>query len=93
MTANEKLFFYGSGGLFQALIFLVLCLWNRDEENRLVNKMIAIQGVVYGLFEALLPSVWWSFGGSIAVIVSFVFMGVVLIKSSQDQLPAPPTVD
>ena len=90
-TQAEKLFFYGSGGLFQALIFMILCLWNKDEENRLVNKMVAIQGVIYGLFEGLMPSMWWSFGASVALIASFIFMAVVLIKSNPAPSPAPPT--
>ena len=92
-TAPERLFFYGSGGLFQALIFLVLCLWNKDEENRLVNKMVVIQGVIYGLFEGLLPNMWWSFGASMALVVSFVFMAVVLVaKSNLDPLSSQPTL-
>ena len=49
MTIKQQYLFFFSGGFFQALIFLILCLWNKDEENRLVNKMVAIQGIIYGL--------------------------------------------
>ena len=93
ITQREKLFFYGSGGFFQALIFLALCLWNKDEENRLVNKMIAVQGIIGGVFETLSPNKYWGYWGAISIIASFLFLGVVLIKNSQAQLPAQPTLD
>ena len=74
--------FFLSGGLFQCLIFLSLCLLNKDEENRLVNKMVAIQGLIYALFEGFLRPVWWELGGTIGIIVSFIFMAVVIVKSN-----------
>ena len=91
MTINQQYLFFFSGGMFQALIFLTLSLWDKDEENRLVNKMVVIQGVIYGLFEGLMPRMWWEFGASIALVISIAFMVIVLAKSSQDPSPVPPT--
>ena len=83
MSASELNVFYFSGGIFQALIFYIMCLRNSDKENLLANKMIVIQGVVYAVFEGFAPRAWWEFGSVGGLILSFVFMTVVLIAKSK----------
>lgn len=91
MSELEKKLFYVSGGLVQAATFLVLCIFDRDEEDRLVNKMVAVQGVVYAFFEGFFPRTWWEVGALVSSIASIIFMALVLVeKSNRDELPALP---
>ena len=93
ITELEYRFFYLSGGLFQAAVFLLMCISNEDAENRLVNKMVAVYGVVYGCFEAFTPRVWWSAGGVAGILLAVVFMGATLVaKNKLAQSPVPPIV-
>lgn len=94
MQPWQKTTFYFSGGLGQALTFSLMCLYNKDEENRLVNKMIAVWGLIYGAFEAFAPRAWWDLGSVIGLMISIIFMTLVLVeKSNKDQSPFLPTLD
>ena len=83
MSWLELRVFYLSGGMFQAMVFFALCLFNVDEENRLANKFIALQGLVYGLFEGLCPRELWATGSIFSMILSAIFMMLVLLNWSK----------
>lgn len=86
MSWLELRIFYLSGGIFQSAVFATLCLFNVDEENRLANKFVALQGLIYGLFEGLCQRELWEIGSVVSMIVSAVFMVLVLLKwSKKDQ--------
>lgn len=85
LTYTQQRLFFLAGGLFQALIFLVMCVFDKDEEDRLANKMVAIQGLVYALFEGFTYRMWWDIGALSGLFCSVVFMVLALqAKSSQD---------
>ena len=71
LTEAEHLIFYGSGGLMQCLFFLALNIRNNDRENRLINAMVAVQGLIYGVFEAMAPRGMWGFGGLLGSAAGF----------------------
>ena len=77
MSSLEKHLFFIAGGLFQCMIFLIMCIFDKDEENRLVNKMIVIQGFVYMLFEAFATRIWWETGAVLGILLSSLFMVLV----------------
>jgi len=83
MLPWHRSLFYLSGGLFQGIIFLIMCIFDRDEEDRLANKMVAIQGFIYMFFEAFTNRMWWETGATVGLIISFAFMAVVLIKKGE----------
>ena len=83
MSPTERTIFFLSGGFFQAFVFGVLCLFNVDEESSLANKIIVIQGVLYGLAEGFFPYEFLGVGGIIALLVSFVFMVYVFMRWSR----------
>lgn len=80
MNDLEKTIFYLSGGMFQALVFTLLCISNADEENKLANRIVAIQGFIYGLFEGLCPREMWGIGSVISMIVSLIFLSWVFFR-------------
>ena len=71
LTEAEHLIFYGSGGLMQCLFFLALNIRNNDRENRLINAMVAVQGLIYGVFEAMAPRGMWGYGGLLGSAAGF----------------------
>lgn len=86
LTDFQKHVFFFSGGLFQGIIFLIMCIFDKDEEDRLANKMVAIQGIVYAFFEGFTNRMWWEIGATVGLIVSFAWMLFALdAKRSQDQ--------
>lgn len=80
MSELERTIFFLSGGMFQALVFSLLCLFNVDEENNLANRVVALQGFVYGLFEGLCPRELGGTGSLISFIASFFFMAWVFFR-------------
>lgn len=82
MTQLESNLIYLSGGLFQALIYLMLCIGNKDEEHLMVYKMMIINGFIYGLFEAFTAKAWWDIGATITLFIAVIFMTVSLISRS-----------
>ncbi len=83
MSLREQRFFFFSGGLFQCLMFLAMCIFDKDEEDRLVNKMVAIQGIIYAFFEAFTYRMWWQFGTFISILFAFGFMVLVLVAKNK----------
>ena len=84
LVGYERLIFYGSGGMVQALVFLILAAKNRDTENRLINIMIAIEGFIYAFFEALAPRTFWSFGATVgALVAALILGGIIIYKKSE----------
>ena len=84
LVGYERLVFYGSGGMAQALIFFILAAKNRDAENRLINIMIGIEGFIYAFFEALAPRTFWAFGSSFgALIAALILGGIIIWKKSE----------
>ena len=79
LIGYERLVFYGSGGMVQALVFFILAVKNRDPENRLINIMIAIEGFIYAFFEALAPRTFWSFGSTFGVLVAALIVGGIIV--------------
>jgi hypothetical protein len=75
----KALVFYGGGGMMQALVFIILAVRNRDDENRLINIMIAVEGIIYGLFEALAPRTFWGFGTTLGFMIGALLIGAVII--------------
>jgi len=71
LTPVQHLVFYGSGGALQCLFFLALNIRNSDRENRLVNAMVAVHGLIYGVFEAMAPKSMWGFGGLLGSFTGF----------------------
>lgn len=82
MTLSQQRVFFLAGGMFQAVVFLIMCIFDKDEEDRLVNKMVAIQGFIYALFEGFTYRMWWQIGGLIGLLASMVFMILVLQAKS-----------
>ena len=82
MSLRERQFFFLSGGLFQGIIFLTMCLFDRDEEDRLANKMVAIQGLIYMFFEAFTHRQWWEMGATVGLIISAMWMVFALNEKS-----------
>ena len=81
VTGNNALIFYGGGGFTQGIVFLLMMVRNKDPENSVVNFWMAIQGFIYGAFEALTPRNFWSLGSSIGLYVGlFAVMGYVAWK-------------
>jgi hypothetical protein len=81
ITGPNAIIFYGGGGVVQAIAFSLMAMQNKDAENRLINIWIAIQGLVYGAFEALTPRSYWNLGASIGTYVAlFIIIGFVLWK-------------
>ena len=68
---GEHIIFYGAGGLAQCIFFLILNIRNNDRENRLINAMVAVQGLIYGVFEAMAPKSQWGFGGLLGSAAGF----------------------
>jgi len=79
LIGSERLIFYGSGGMVQAIVFLILATRNRDHENRLINIMIAVEGFIYAIFEAFAPRVFWSFGSTFGALIAALFIGGIII--------------
>jgi len=71
LTNLEHLIFYGSGGFFQCIFYTIKNYRNNDREQRLVNWMVAVHGLIYGIFEAMTPKAMWGFGGLLASMVGF----------------------
>lgn len=84
LVGYERLIFYGSGGMVQALVFLILATRNRDAENRLINIMIAIEGFIYAFFEALAPRTFWAFGSSFGALIAALIIGGIIIWKKTD---------
>jgi hypothetical protein len=79
ITGPDAVIFYGGGGAVQAIAFTLMALRNKDAENRLINIWIAIQGIVYGAFEALTPKNYWNLGASIGTYVAlFIIIGIII---------------
>lgn len=70
-TQMEHLIFYGAGGLLQCLFFLAMNIRNNDRENRMVNAMVAVHGLIYGVFEAMAPRSLWGLGGLLGSFAGF----------------------
>jgi hypothetical protein len=79
ITQLERHFFYIAGGWIQAFVFLFLCIGNKDREQRMINKMIALEGFIYGVFEAFTGPGWWQVGATVGMIAATVFMTLALI--------------
>ncbi len=79
LTVGEHLIFYGAGGFAQCVFFLILNVRNSDRENRLVNGMVAVQGLIYGVFEAMAPRSLWGFGGLLGSIAGFMVFFAFLV--------------
>lgn len=71
LTSTEHWIFYGSGGFFQCLMFLAMNFRNNDRESRMVNSMVAVHGLIYGVFEAGLPRAMWGLGGLLGSMTGF----------------------
>lgn len=71
--------FYGAGGIIQCLFFLAFNLKNNDSENRMVNTMVAIHGLIYAVFEAMAPKSQWGFGGLLGSVVGFAVFFLFLL--------------
>lgn len=85
LTYIQQRIFFLSGGIFQALIFMTLCIFDRDEEDKLANKMVAIQGLVYALFEGFAHRMWWETGAAVGLLASIIFMvAVISVTSNRD---------
>ena len=70
LLPHEHILFYGGGGWFTAVIFYLFCIRNKDPENKLINKWIAIENLVYGCFEAFAPRSFWELGGLIGILAA-----------------------
>ena len=84
LVGHERYIFYGGGGMVQALFFTILAVRNRDDENRLINIMIAIEGFIYGIFEAFAPRTFWGFGTMIGFMVGALIIGAIIIWKKSD---------
>lgn len=81
VTGTDKIIFYGGGGFVQAVAFLLMAVRNKDEENRKINVWMAVQGLVYGAFEAFTPRTYWNLGASLGLFLGlFLVMGVIVWK-------------
>ncbi len=79
LSASQARIFYAGGGLLQAAVFFLLMLRNRDAENRLINMVVAVSGLIYSVFEAFAPRVFWSLGSTLGVIVGMLLVGGIII--------------
>jgi hypothetical protein len=79
ITPLQKLVFYGSGGWFTSIIWLLLSLRNKDSENVLICRYIALSDFVYGTFEALAPKAFWNMGAFVGMLVGFFSIFVVIL--------------
>jgi len=56
-TPRQDLIIYAGGGVFAALCFTLLNAEQEDSENHLINLFVAVNQLLYGLGEAVLPMV------------------------------------
>ena len=87
LVGTERLVFYGGGGIVQATVFIILAIRNRDAENRLINIMIAVEGIIYAFFEAFAPRVFWSFGSSFGALIAALIIGGIIIWKKTEIIP------
>jgi len=87
LSGTEALTFYGAGGAAQGIVFLLLMLRNKDVENSLIYFWMAIQGFIYGFFEALSPRTFWNLGSSIGLYVG---LFVIMAYAAWKKMPVTP---
>lgn len=87
LSSMEHLIFYGSGGVLQCLFFLAMNIRNNDRENRLVNAMVAVHGLVYAVFEAGFPRSTWGLGGLLGSFTGFFIFFLFVWWRKPDIIP------
>ena len=87
LMGSQAYVFYGSGGLIQAVAFGLMAVRNKDPENRLINIWIAVEGLVYGAFEAFMPRVFWQFGAMVGMMVALLVLVGIIIWRKPEIIP------
>jgi hypothetical protein len=75
----EHLVFYGSGGWCTSILFYLFSLRNKDPENRLIARYVALSNFIYGCFEVLSPKVFWEMGSMVGMSVGLAFIFIVIL--------------
>jgi hypothetical protein len=84
LTPLQHTIFYGSGGWFTGIIFLLFSLRNKDPENVLISRYVALSNFIYGTFESLGPRVFWDIGAMVGTLVGLASILVVIIWKKPD---------
>ena len=79
---DAKFLFYVSGGLYQFSVFFVISLF-LDKTSELAFKMVAIQGLVEGVFETNTYMRLSRKNHVVGVVFALTYFGYVFIKDNQ----------
>lgn len=75
----KHVIFYGMGGFLQCVLFLIFNIRNNDRENRMVNGMVAVHGIIYAVFEAGFSKSTWGLGGLLGSFAGFFMFFLFLV--------------
>ena len=87
MTPRELWLFGFGGGLFQFLVFGFMSFLNKGE-GRVVNRMVAVQGLIYAFFEAYCYEMMGAFF-SILAAFAYLIVWILWFTSEPESRRAP----